>query len=631
MELICLQIDLARQKESIDYVKSYIDIAKRNGYNALLVYLENAIRTEDTFFFEETQTYSAQEICEIVEYAEQQGIDVIPAFENLGHLEKFMAYPQFSDISECENEAIDGRGLSPFKLGTCGCTRKSQLYEKLDKYITDVCRLFHSQYVHMGLDEPFDFAVCKKCRGELEKGVTKSDMFLEHVLHSYDLVKKMGKTMLMWDDFFEYANIAEKLPRDIIFCNWNYYFVADEPGGHWINRKKRDWFAYYEKLGFRYMFCAYANGGSCTYNVDTFTAYARKYRPFGAVLTSWEKSNAFYLGTYPLIAYTGRKWNGKIQTEKDRLDAYRSVVQDEECARLLLSLQAPAFYGGYTDVAKVCENDYLVKSIFRNTVEYALPQLKKYIKRAKGEAKYVLTDIYDYYLEFALDLRLERLGTDVFDHYETRCFCERYFEESFNKLLYAYDELEKNAVALWKKYRKGIISCDGAFEKKYQMKKQHIANLKKELFLHKEAGVLYLDLMLHDGFGTPRTVVWVKYKGDSVETLLYAGRIKPSATGFELGGCYTLRIRTEARQIDWMIFEIYGEGAIYPLHFRYSMLGKKRNVCKAESLQGNIVCVEKVLYNDTRFAQMGYDDGDKHFNDISVSKQKHRMKIFFEE
>lgn len=96
--------------------------------------------------------------------------------------------------------------------------------------------------------------------------------------------------MLMWDDFFEYADIVEKLPRDIILCNWNYYFVTDEPGGHWTNRIKRDWFADYDRLGFRYIFCAYANGGSYTYNVDTITDYAGKYHPYGALLTSWEKS-----------------------------------------------------------------------------------------------------------------------------------------------------------------------------------------------------------------------------------------------------------------------------------------------------------------------------------------------------
>jgi hypothetical protein len=42
MELICLQIDLARQKERVDFVKSYMDFAVQNGYNSVLLYLEAA-------------------------------------------------------------------------------------------------------------------------------------------------------------------------------------------------------------------------------------------------------------------------------------------------------------------------------------------------------------------------------------------------------------------------------------------------------------------------------------------------------------------------------------------------------------------------------------------------------------
>ena len=38
MELICLQIDLARQKERVDFVKSYMDFAVQNGYNSVLLF-----------------------------------------------------------------------------------------------------------------------------------------------------------------------------------------------------------------------------------------------------------------------------------------------------------------------------------------------------------------------------------------------------------------------------------------------------------------------------------------------------------------------------------------------------------------------------------------------------------------
>lgn len=629
MELICLQIDLARQKETLAYVKRYIDLAKKCGYNALIMYLENAVRTEDTAFFSEQESYSPEEISELVTYAEAQGIEVIPAFENLGHLEKFMKYPQFADIAECKDGATVGRGLYPFELGTCGCTSNPRLYELMDKYITDVCKLFHSKYVHMGLDEPFDFAVCDRCKAQIEKGKTKADLFYEHVMHSYHLIKNMGKTMLMWDDFFEYADIADRLPRDIILCNWNYYFVTDEPSGHWTNRIKKDWFAYYDTLGFRYMFCAYANGGSCTYNVDTLTEYAEKYSPFGAILTSWEKSDRFYMGTYPLTAYAGKKWNGEIKTESDRISIYQETVSSEPCAKCLLSLQVPSFYGGHIDVANICENDNLVKMILCNSVCSALPILKKGIEEVCGEQKDVVTDIYDYYLEFALGLQLERLGPHIFDCYDSKVKNKQYVFQKLDELMQGYEELEENERGLWKKYRSGIASCGNAFERKHHGYKQKLSQILEQVKMTETAGVLYADLMLHDGFGTPHAEIYVKFAEEREEKLLYKGGIKSSVVGFELGGCYTLRIRTEDKKIEYILFSICGESALYPMHFRHTARGEKQTACRVETLSGRVENAKNILYNDTRFATMGYEDGIEHFNNIEFSKQQSVIKVFF--
>ena len=36
-----------------------------------------------------------------------------------------------------------------------------------------------------------------------------------------------------------------------------------------------------------------------------------------------------------------------------------------------------------------------------------------------------------------------------------------------------------------------------------------------------------------------------------------------------------------------------------------------------------------ILYNDTRFATMGYEDGIEHFNNIELSKQQSVIKVFF--
>ena len=91
----------------------------------MLVYLENAVRTEDTEYFKKEETYSKSEITELVNYGESKGIELIPAFENLGHLEKFMAYPQLSHIFECEDALCSHGGDWLWDLFT-GTIRKKR-------------------------------------------------------------------------------------------------------------------------------------------------------------------------------------------------------------------------------------------------------------------------------------------------------------------------------------------------------------------------------------------------------------------------------------------------------------------------------------------------------------------------
>ena len=627
LTLRCLQIDLARQKESVEFVKSYIDFAKAHGYNAILAYLENAVRTQDTAYFSHEDTYSIDEMKEIVAHAESKGIQIIPAFENLGHLEKFFAYPQLENLSECENAELEGRGFSRGR-GNCGCTQKKELYKFLDKYITEVSSLFNSNYVHMGLDEPFDFAVCPRCKAEMEKGKTKTDLFYEHLIHTYNLIHGMGKTMMMWDDFFEYADVVDKLPRDIIFCNWNYYFVGDEPAGHWTNRIKRDWFAYYEKLGFRYMFCTNAHDTSSVHNIDSFTAYASKYKPFGALMTSWEKADGFYFGTYPVCAYAGEKWLGNIKTEKDKLALYTELLGDEECAKIVLSLQIPSFYGGYKNGAVLCDNDSLVKYSLRATLSYAVEKLQTYTEKAVGLQKDIVTDIYDKAVEMLCGLQLELLAKETFDNYETQACPSEYFLEKFDEIERKYAVVEANETALWEKYRHGILSSQNKLQRKHGGVKSLLDGLKANAKKQEKRGVLYMDMMMHEAFGTPRAEIYITYEGED-EKLLYKGGIKPTTTAWELTGCYTLRIATENKKVQSVRYSHYGESALYPMHFRHTANGEKQVVSAVEVLQGEAEYTDNLLYNDARFALLGNGDGLAHFNDLSLGKKRHEILIKF--
>lgn len=628
LQLKCLQIDLARQKERVEFVKSYADFAAKYGYNALVLYLENAVRTPSTPFFREEETYSAEEISEIVRYAEGLGLDVIPALENLGHLEKFFLYPELEELSEITDVTTQGRGFDNYPRGACGCVTNPKLNEFFDRYLEEVCSLFHSDYVHMGLDEPFDLAVCDRCRAAIASGKEKSELFLGHILHTYGLCKKMGKTMMMWDDFFEYADIVYRLPRDIVLCNWNYVFVGDEPQGHWTNRVKKDWFRLYDELGFKYLFCVYAHRASSAYNVDTFTSYAEKYHPLGAVMTTWRRSDSFYQGAYPVIAYAGMKWSGKADTYGGKTDVYASVLGGNRRAAELLAAMNIVECGGVPDVSRTCENDYMLKLTYRDALKPVTDRLREYALSAEEEARDILTDIYDYTYEIYLTLLLQKLAVDLYDGYETGRRDKDCLLRRIDEIAAGFAAIKRNGDALWEKYRSGIESFWNRYENKFREIGNRLNTMRECVLSDHSYGVLYAELMLYDPYPTVRNEVCVRY-ADGTEETVYRGSLKPSVALFEWGGCYGYRFAVRAQKIEYVDFTVYGEGALYPTHFRYVADGKKHVAARAERICGRVSRTENLLYDDTRFAEMGTDDGTAHFNDIDLSKERHTVRVYF--
>ena len=630
MQLRILQIDLARQKETISYVKSYFDFAVANGYNAILMYLENAVRTVDTQYFSDEETYSLDEMKQIIEYGEKKGLTIIPAFENLAHLEKFFEYKELEDFAELKDGLTEGRGFSAFKRGSCGCVSNEKLNEFIDKYVTDVCSLFSSEYVHMGLDEPFDFADCTVCKKRKEKGETKADMFFKHVIHSYRLVKSLGKTMMMWDDFFEYADIVERLPRDIIMCNWNYSYVSEEPAGHWTNRIKKDWFRYYDKLGFKYIFCISAHRASSIYNLETFTDYAKRFNPIGAITTAWERTDGFYLGAYPFIALAGKMWSGQVSSEEDKLKVFSDLLGDAELAELILMLNVPSYYSGFNEIDKVIENEYFLRYSYIKKLTYAIKRIKNGLINANGLAKDILIDIYAYVYDIYTDLNLQRLGKTLFESYESGKINKASVIEELQAFSIAYQEIYGRQLALWDKYRKGIVCYKNALYNKFANKKKRIERIIQSVKNLVQRPVLFAELMLHDGFCTVCAEIKVKYASDNVETTVYSGRAKPSLSGFDVGGVYTLRFALKNKKIEYVTFGVYGEGALYPVNFRYVDGNEKYVTSKVEILSGKVNNVENMLLNDTQFAEMGYNNGLMHFNDLELSKKISKIKIEFD-
>ena len=135
-------------------------------------------------------------------------------------------------------------------------------------------------------------------------------------------------------------------------------------------------------------------------------------------------------------------------------------------------------------------------------------------------------------------------------------------------------------------------------------------------------------MMLYDPYPTVKTQIRIRYAGEE-ETILFDGVTKPTVALFETGGCYSYRFAAKDEVPEYIVFSVCGEGALYPLHFRYVAGGKKYVAATAEPIAGKVSRAENVLFDDTRFCEMGEEDGVAHFNDIALSKRRHEIKVTF--
>ncbi len=142
--------------------------------------------------------YTKQDIAEILAFAHERFIEVIPEIEMPGHnYETRAAYPELV-CSLPADERPDHRELCPGKEST---------YEFLEKVLLEVFELFPNEYVHIGGDEAGkrNWERCPDCQARMKTEGLKN----VEELQSY-MIKRMerfaqahGKRIIGWDEILE--------------------------------------------------------------------------------------------------------------------------------------------------------------------------------------------------------------------------------------------------------------------------------------------------------------------------------------------------------------------------------------------------------------------------------------------
>ncbi len=139
--------------------------------------------------------YTQEQARELVKYAAERHITIIPEIEMPGHSEEVLAiYPQLS----CTGKPYTS---SEFCIGN------EQTFEFLENVLTEIIDIFPSEYIHVGGDEASreHWKKCAKCQARMKAEGLKDEAELQSYLikRIEKFLNAKGRKLLGWDEILE--------------------------------------------------------------------------------------------------------------------------------------------------------------------------------------------------------------------------------------------------------------------------------------------------------------------------------------------------------------------------------------------------------------------------------------------
>ena len=222
----CLMVDCSRNAViNIPTLKKLIRVLHQCGYNALMLYTEDTYEVNGEPYFGHLRgRYTKEEIKDIVNYAEQYNIEVIPCIQVLAHLNQMFCWPIYLDVHD---------------YGDVLLVNEKKTYDLIEKMIKSISECFKSKKIHLGMDEAAALGLgnSKHLNGDL----SKKELFSIHLNKVLGICDKYHLEPLMWSDMlfklampkeenFWYSldnNISKEdlknIPQNVTPIYWDYY------------------------------------------------------------------------------------------------------------------------------------------------------------------------------------------------------------------------------------------------------------------------------------------------------------------------------------------------------------------------------------------------------------------------
>jgi len=216
-----LLIDVSRHFIPLDVLKRNIDGMAAVKMNILHWHLsdDQGFRAESKTFPKLTgmgsdgQFYTQGEIRDVIAYAHDRGIRVVPEFDMPGHSRSwFLGYPELA--SGPGPYTLEGGGIDPIIDPT-----REQTYKFIEKFIREMAKLFPDAYFHIGGDEVDgkQWDANPKIQEFIHAHGMKNNRDLQAYFNQRleKILTKNHKIMVGWDEI-----LHPDLPKTIVIQSW---------------------------------------------------------------------------------------------------------------------------------------------------------------------------------------------------------------------------------------------------------------------------------------------------------------------------------------------------------------------------------------------------------------------------
>ncbi len=264
---------------SPDRARWMVDEAHKAGFNTVQVSVTDGVKLSKAPWQPLGDAWSTDEFKEWVNYARSYGMEVVPEIKLLTHQEKFFQ-GHFPDLM-FNKVTYDPRQEAVYT---------DWVFPLLDEIIT----LINPRVIHIGHDEVVGWNLRHKLK-TLNQGesMLPAELFLTDVLRVHSYLKKRNIETWMWGDMLispdefptmldrhlhggtgGYGKIMrDKLPRDIVICDWHYFDDKSDFSSLSVMQKE----------GFRVIGATWKKSET----ILNFSRYAAEHSAYGMMATTW--------------------------------------------------------------------------------------------------------------------------------------------------------------------------------------------------------------------------------------------------------------------------------------------------------------------------------------------------------